>query len=118
MNKTNLLRHITLACYGALLTLLLFTTLNTELPAETSLALVLSIKLVPLLLVLPGVVLNYLKSYIWLCFIVLFYFTQATVNAWLSEGALADTTIAILTVVLFNTSMMYVRYARAEGGKL
>ncbi|MCP5160202.1 MAG: DUF2069 domain-containing protein [Hahellaceae bacterium] len=111
--KIRISHAVTYVCYVLLLGLLLATT-----PFDanlTALALMLSVKFIPLLIVLPGMLMNSLKSYIWLCFIVLFYFTESTVQAWLSQGEVIPTTMAIASVVMFISAMYYVRWQRQNG---
>ncbi len=67
-------------------------------------------KLLPLLLFLPGMLRDRLRSFIWLCFVSLLYFIALVVrNFALPGNALA---IAGLTavVILFCAAMLYVRW--------
>ncbi|KZX84119.1 hypothetical protein A3715_17845, partial [Oleiphilus sp. HI0009] len=84
-----------------------------------SVALVLAVKYIPLLIVLPGLLLNKLRSYVWLCFIVLFYFTRAFVDAYMQESWLsADTFITVITMVLFLAAMYFVKWEKLQGKSL
>jgi uncharacterized membrane protein len=106
-------------CYFFLLAGLAYTTFASNLPETVSVWVVLAVKFVPLLIVLPGLLKNSLRSYIWLCFIVLFYFTRAIVDAYLSEGEnLADIALTILTTTLFLSAMMFVKWEKAQGKSL
>jgi len=113
--KSHLALNTSLYCYLALLVLMFVTSLPGNQENGPALWLVLSVKLIPLLIVLPGLLLNKLRSHIWLCFIILFYFTRAVVDAFLSEGGSIDLMISVLTVVLFLASMYYVKWERALG---
>jgi len=113
--KSVIARNITLACYVLLILMMIITSLPSMLPEGTSPWLVLTIKLVPLLIIMPGLLLDSLRSYIWLCFIVLFYFTQAVVETFLSKGANIDYIITFLTVTQFLSAMFYIKWARSLG---
>lgn len=116
--KSNIALTLSQVCYVLLMLLMIIGSLPGNLSDGPSLWLVLSVKLLPLLIVLPGLWLDKLRSHIWLCFIVLFYFTRAVVDAFLSEGATLDLFISIITVVLFLASMYYVKWERALGRSL
>jgi uncharacterized membrane protein len=74
-------------------------------------------KLLPLLLFLPFMLRGNLRSYLWLCFICLWYFIRLVERVFaLPDSALAITGLAAV-VVLFIAAMLYVRWesrARAE----
>ncbi|KZY49851.1 hypothetical protein A3732_22365, partial [Oleiphilus sp. HI0050] len=92
--------------------------LPSYLPEGSSPWVVVSVKLSPLLIILPGLIKDSLRSYTWLCFIVLFYFTQAVVEAFLSQGAGLDLVITLLTVNIFLSAMFYIKWERALGRAL
>ena len=111
--------HITaLFSYLLLLILMVASTLLSTLPPEASRTFMLAVKIVPLLIFLPGLLKGYLRAHIWLCFVVLFYFTRAIVNAFLTEGAILETIITATTVILFNASMMNVYWQKKTGVSL
>ncbi len=111
--KIRLSRQLTWSSYLLLFVLLIVTT---PLDANAkAIVLMLSVKLVPLLIVLPGMLKNRLKSYIWLCFVVLLYFTESSVQAWLTQGDLLPVTMASASVVIFLSAMYYVRWQRQKG---
>jgi uncharacterized membrane protein len=109
---------ITIISYLALIICLGISTWLNKLPEQTSVILVLVIKFGPLLIVLPGMLKKSLRAYVWLCFIVLFYFTRAVVDSFLTEGASLDLLITVLTVVLFTAAMMFVKWEKAQGKSL
>ena len=71
-------------------------------------------KVVPLLIFLPGMLRNNLRSYIWLCFISLIYFLALVERLF----AQPDNVLAIIgmvaVVVLFNAAMLFVRWRARE----
>jgi len=116
--RSQIAKNLTLICYVLLLVLMIITSFPVFLPENSSVPVILSIKLIPLLILMPGLLLNSLRSYIWLCFIILFYFTQAVVESFLSLGASLDLLITFLTVVLFNSAMLHIKWERTLGRTL
>lgn len=98
--------------------MMIITSLPGQVPENSAIVLILCIKLIPLLVVLPGLLKDQLRAYIWLCFIVLFYFTQSVVEAFLSKGAGVDMIITLLTVIIFISAMFYVKWERSRGKAL
>lgn len=117
LKKATITQNITYLAYLALLFLMIITSLPIKAQGP-SLSVMLGVKLIPLLIVLPGLLLNKLRSYIWLCFIVLFYFTRAVVDSFLSLGDGMALVITIITIVLFIASMLHVKWSRALGEEL
>ncbi len=113
--KSHYAHIITSYCYTLMLLMMIVTSLPFYLPEQSSPLLILCIKLVPLLLVLPGILSQQLRAHIWLCFIVLFYFTQSVVESFLSQGGSLDLFITALSVIIFCAAMMYVKWERALG---
>lgn len=113
--KSLIARNITWACYVLLILMMIITSLPAMLPEGSSPWFVLSVKLFPLLIIMPGILLDHLRAFIWLCFIVLFYFTQSVVETFLSVGANIDFFITILTVTQFLSAMFYIKWARSLG---
>jgi len=113
--KSIIARNITLACYVLLILMMIITSLPSMLPEGASPWIALTIKLVPLLIIMPGLLLDHLRAFIWLCFIVLFYFTQSVVETFLSQGANIDYLITFLTVTQFLSAMFYIKWARSLG---
>ena len=101
--------------YCILLTLMVATSLLATLPPEASRGFLLAVKTLPWLIFLPGIFKGALRTHMWLCFVILFYFTRAVVDAFIDGGAAIDIIITALTVVLFITSMMYVRWQKQAG---
>ncbi len=71
-------------------------------------------KLLPLLIFLPGMLRDTLRSYIWLCFVSLLYFIALVERLFALPGnALAIVGMAAV-VTLFMAAMMYVRWRARE----
>jgi uncharacterized membrane protein len=90
-------------------------TLLVTLPPEASRGFMLAVKIVPLIIFLPGLLKGNLRAHIWLCFVVLFYFTRSVVAAFLTEGDILESTITATTVILFIASMMNVFWQKRAG---
>lgn len=71
-------------------------------------------KLFPLLLFLPGVLRDNLRSYIWLCFISLGYFIALVERLFALPGDALAITGLVAVVTLFNGAMLYVRWRARE----
>ena len=113
--KNNLAHQLTWASYVLMLLMMIITSLPGQIPDGSSVLIILTVKLVPLLILLPGLIQDRLRSHIWLCFIILFYFTQSVVESFLSQAALGDLFITLLTVTIFLSSMFYIKWERALG---
>jgi uncharacterized membrane protein len=76
------------------------------------------VKIVPLLIFLPGMLRNNLRSYIWLCFVCLLYFQTMVLRLFAQPTSVLAITGMIAVVVLFTAAMLFVRWrareARAE----
>lgn len=110
--KARYTARTTIALYIAVLVTLLVTTFYPAPVEGVSIALILSVKLVPLLPFSIPVFRGHNRGYIWLSFVVIFYFTQATVSAWLSEGAPGPVILTVLTFLLFTVAMVHLKVNR------
>ncbi|AOY88141.1 hypothetical protein BKP64_08135 [Marinobacter salinus] len=104
--------RLTLFLYVAVLVTLVVTTFYPAPVEGVSIALILTVKLLPLLAFAVPVFLGNNRGYIWLAFVVIFYFTQAVVSAWLSEGAAGPVTLTVLTLLLFIMAMVHLKVNR------
>ncbi len=67
-------------------------------------------KLLPLLIFLPGMIRNNLRSFIWLCFVCLLYFMMLVEALFARPGAWLPVVGTCAVVVLFVAAMLYVRW--------
>lgn len=72
------------------------------------------LKLLPLLLFLPGMRRDNLRSYIWLCFICLGYFLILVQRIFAQPDNLLVIVGLVAVVVLFIAAMLYVRWRARE----
>ena len=79
-------------------------------PAVDSLWLIGGVRLAPLLLFAPGLLMRHSRAFVWLCFVLLFYFCSAIVYGWIRQSAawMGWLQAAEITA-LFSCSLMYVR---------
>ena len=68
----------------------------------------------PLLIFLPGMLRDRLRSYIWLCFVCLLYFMRLVVNLFAEPGSTLAIVGTVAVVTLFIAAMMYVRWRARE----
>lgn len=116
--KNQIALQLSWASYTLMLLMMIISSLPAYLPEKSHALPILTVKLLPLLILLPGLIKDHLRSHIWLCFIILFYFTQSVVETFLSKAAFLDLFITSLTVIIFLASMFYIKWERALGRQL
>ena len=72
------------------------------------------VKLAPLLLFLPGMLKDVLRSFIWLCFVCLLYFIVLVQRIFLVPGDSLAVIGTVAVVSLFTAAMLYVRWRARE----
>jgi uncharacterized membrane protein len=73
-------------------------------------------RLLPLLIFLPGLRRNILRTYAWLSFVVLMYFTHAVVTAFVPGELFYGLVYSFLCVALFCALLTYIRMAKKHLG--
>lgn len=106
---------VSLFSYLLLFVLLIVSALQTAAPKEAYQEMILS---VTLLLLLPGLLKGSVRAHIWLCFIILWYFTYAVIGVFLTTGALVESLTAASTVIIFLSSMMNVNWQKKSGSPI
>lgn len=74
----------------------------------------LALQLIPLLIFLPGVARDNLRSFIWLSFVQLAYFVSAVLALFAQPGDLISIAGVVLIVLLFTVTALYVRFRGRE----
>ena len=72
------------------------------------------VKLAPLLLFLPGMLKDNLRSFIWLCFVCLLYFIVLVQRLFVVQGDTLAIVGTVAVVTLFTAAMLYVRWRARE----
>ncbi len=72
------------------------------------------VKLLPLLLFLPGMLRDNLRSFIWVCFVCLGYFLVLVQRVFAQPDSLLVISGLVAVVVLFIAAMLYVRWRARE----
>lgn len=72
------------------------------------------VKLLPLLIFLPGMLKDRLRTYIWLCFVSLGYFVALVERLFALPGNIPAAFGTVAVVTLFIAGMMYVRWRARE----
>ncbi len=72
------------------------------------------LKLLPLLIFLPGMRKDNLRSYIWLCFVCLGYFMILVQRMFAQPDSLLVAVGLLAVVILFTSAMLYVRWRARE----
>jgi len=108
--KLHIALRINWFCYIGLLLLILVRNLFLE-GGSISLWLV---QTVPLLLVLPGLIKQRYRSYLWLCFILLLYITTSIVGVMMPTRDWQDGVMVVLSLILFFSAMMSSRWHRMQ----
>ena len=113
----NTLRTITLVSYFALIATFFVSSIMYG-PEQLTAAMVLAIiKISGLLFVLYGLMVSSKRSYIWLCFILLMYFTYLVLELFMpSTGPLVwvEYLLMALVVICFNAAMLAARFYKPE----
>jgi uncharacterized membrane protein len=118
-------KHVKLAHAStliSLLTLLFFFAITTylargEFPLATVLAII-GLKMLPLLAFLPGLIQGNIRTHSWLCFVLLIYFIFAVLTTTQHQFYIQGFIFIFLTVELFISAMMFVKWKKALAAKL
>ena len=73
-----------------------------------------ALKLLPLLIFLPGMLKDNLRSFIWLCFVCLGYFMILVQRLFAQPDSPLVITGMVAVVILFTAAMLYVRWRARE----
>jgi uncharacterized membrane protein len=107
--KLSLGLWVTHSSYGLFLVLLCW--LNFQ--NDNSNVKILLVKLMPLLIIIPGILKKYYRTYSWLCFVILPYFVFITPTLF-EAFAWGNWLKITLTVVIFIASMMTSRWLQQQ----
>jgi uncharacterized membrane protein len=88
---------------------LLIAVLSIHLWMQSAPAIIYVISLLPLMIFIPGILADRLRTLIWLGFVLLLYFYNGVQNMAVPEPQTMDIVELVLTIVLFCASMVYAR---------
>jgi uncharacterized membrane protein len=77
-------------------------------------AVIWALRLAPLLVFLPGLVADRVRTYIWLCFVILLYFVTLVLRLFVDPLDPVAWVAMVSIVVFFATAMMYARWRSQE----
>jgi uncharacterized membrane protein len=97
-------RPVALLSYLALVVILIYT--ECKIPIDWP---VVSLKLIPLLIFIPGLIKQTFRTYSWICFVCLIYFVAIFPVAY-TRNLWSDWLITVLVITLFVSSMMTSRW--------
>jgi uncharacterized membrane protein len=66
------------------------------------------VQIVPLLAFMPSLFSNNLRSYQWLCFVILLYFIYGVLNIFLPEKLISGIMLTLFCVLLFCSAIFYI----------
>ncbi|WP_097460258.1 DUF2069 domain-containing protein [Mangrovitalea sediminis] len=110
--KARVTRVLTVLVYALLLAWLVLTTFWPAPVAGASAGSLLAVKLIPLLIFLPGVWRGQNRTLIWMSFVLLFYFLAGFMSAWVHHGHWRDSMVAAMSALLFVLSLCHIRLNR------
>ncbi|MDF1642883.1 MAG: DUF2069 domain-containing protein [Pseudomonadales bacterium] len=73
----------------------------------------LAIKLIPLLMFMPGLIQGSGRTHAWLCFVVLVYFTLGILELFSLTSKLEGALITLFSTILFISSTLYIRWHKS-----
>lgn len=105
-------RALIVALYGLMLAWLALTTFWPAPVAGASAGSLLAVKLIPLLIFLPGVWQGRNRTLIWMSFVLLFYFLAGFMSAWVHRGHWLESVVVVMSVLLFVLTLCHIRVNR------
>jgi uncharacterized membrane protein len=117
-DKSRLARQTIRVCYLLMLAILVVTSLPGFAHSNAPVWFLVAIRTVPLLIFAYGLFRDNLRTYAWLSFVLLFYFTQAVVNIFTDLNYYLSIIMVIITVTLFLSAMFYIRWQKQDGRRL
>jgi len=105
--KINIVLWLTYIAYLVLVTVIIW---DTWVAVSDRFWMPLLLQLVPLLLILPGLISKYYRSYSWLCFLSLAYFTSYVVQVYSPSRQWHDWAGLISTIIIFIAGMYASRW--------
>ncbi len=112
--KTQICLGLALGSYLGLMLCISLWTLWLRPPDVDNPSVIWAVQIVPLLLPILGLIRCIPRSYAWLCFIVLFYFSAAVVGLYQNPQDLYPWIKTLLSLMLFISAILYCRWRTRE----
>ncbi len=109
MSAAGLCRQVTFASLAALMVLQMLASWQQQPPG-----IVWVFRVAPLLIFVPGMIADKLRSYIWLCFVSLLYFISLVLRLFAEPSNVVAILAMVSIVSLFIGAMLYVRWRARE----
>ena len=107
---------IALACFLGLIGVLTLTTFWPEPVEDASRLVILCVKLIPLLIFVPGLVRARNTTYIWACFMMMIYFIPLSISAYLNNWPVSAVTLLGLNLGFFVAAMFKLKHDPGNPG--
>lgn len=107
---------IGLASFLAMIGVLALTTFWPAPVEGASKAVILSVKVIPLLIFVPGLVRARNTTYIWACFMVMIYFVPFSASAYMNDWPTTTLILLALTILFFVAAMFKLRHDPGNPG--
>jgi uncharacterized membrane protein len=115
VRKVAITRNILLLFYLGLLAIYTLETVLEAYPTVKVQVFILLVKLVPLVVFSPGLLRGNYKTCLWLCFVLLLYFTVNITRLFEPNPGVLDFAETVFLVMLFISAMMYARWRQQLG---
>ncbi len=102
-------RYIVLLCYFTLPVVFTLALLIVPTSTDTAHWVIWWLHMLPLLMFVIGLLKQNVRTYVWLCFVMLGYFLLAVQNVFARQTVLAMIEVALI-VIMFIAAMLYVRW--------
>ena len=109
MSAAGLCRQVTFASLAALMVLQMLASWQQQPPG-----IVWVLRVAPLLIFVPGMIADKLRSYIWVCFVSLLYFISLVLRLFAEPSNVVAILAMVSIVSLFIGAMLYVRWRARE----
>ena len=107
---------IALACFFGLILVLTVTTFWPSPVEGASPLVILSVKILPLLIFIPGLLRARNTTYIWTCFMLMIYFIPFSASAYIKSWPITTVILLALTIAFFTAAMFKLKHDPGNPG--
>ncbi len=112
--RAEAVRKLTLVLYTGLLGLMTLSTLLADYDKVRVQVFVLLLQVLPLLCFLPGMIKRKFKSYLWLCLVLLVYFTVVVTRLFMPKAGWMEYLQLGFQILLFISATIYARWRQQQ----